>query len=112
MKRRHRPLLAFLALGAVALLAPLLAGAEGGLGEPIATAVGTFGGIAYVQYDGLFEGLTSTGAYRVPYRITAPENPADGNRTVLVEPPHGAAGLGALEVYLRRDFLFSRGFIH
>src|SRR5262245_37116243 len=114
MKGRHRPFLAFLALGAVALLAPLLAAAEGGLGEPVATPVGTFGGIAYVQYDGLFEGQTSTGAYRVPYRITAPENPADGNRTVLVElvePPHGAAGLGALEVYLRRDFLFSRGFI-
>jgi hypothetical protein len=74
--------------------------------------VGPFGGIAYVQYDGIFEGQTSTGAYRVPYRITAPADPADGNRTVVVEPPHGAAGLGALNIYLRRDFLFSLGFVH
>jgi hypothetical protein len=48
----------------------------------------------------------------VPYRISAPENLSVANRTVVVEPPHGAAGLGALSVYLRRDFLFSRGFVH
>src|SRR5262245_48361235 len=112
MKGRHRPLLASLALAVVGLLTPPPAAAEGALGQPVATPVGTFGGIAYVQYDGLFEGQTSTGAYRVPYRITAPADPADGNLTVLVEPPHGAAGLGALNVYLRRDFLFSRGFMH
>ena len=105
--------LSSLALAAAALLAPSLAAADGALGQPTTrTSVGTFGGIAYVQYDGIFEGQTSTGAYRVPYRISAPENVSVANRTVVVEPPHGAAGLGALNVYLRRDFLFSRGFVH
>lgn len=57
------------------LLAPagrgytVYAAAEDQLGQPIATPVGTFGGIAYVKYDGIFEGQTSTGTYRVPYRI-------------------------------------------
>jgi hypothetical protein len=48
----------------------------------------------------------------VPYRITAPTHPARGNRTVLVEPPHFVVGLGTLEQYLGRAFLFSRGFAH
>jgi len=97
---------------AAALLAPSSASAGGQLDLPLATPVGTFGGIAYVQYDGTFEGQTSTGAYRVPYRITAPADLADGNRTVLVEPPHGVIALGALTFHLREDFLFSRGFVH
>jgi hypothetical protein len=113
MKLSIGAVLPSLALAAAALLAPSLAAADGALGQPTTrTSVGTFGGIAYVQYDGIFEGQTSTGAYRVPYRISAPENLSVANRTVVVEPPHGAAGLGALNVYLRRDFLFSRGFVH
>jgi hypothetical protein len=104
--------LASLALAAVALFASSPAAADGVLGYPLATPAGTFGGIAYVQYDGTFQGQTSTGAYRVPYRITAPANLRLANRTVVVEPPHGAIALGALNVYLRRDFLFSRGFVH
>ena len=112
MKLYIGAVLSSLALAAAALLAPSLAAADGALGQPTTTPVGAFGGIAYVQYDGIFEGQTSTGAYRVPYRISAPENVSVANRTVVVEPPHGAAGLGALSVYLRRDFLFSRGFVH
>jgi hypothetical protein len=104
--------LASLALAVVALLSPPPAAAEGRLGEPRVTSVGTVGGIAYTQYDGIFEGRTSTGAYRVPYRITAPTNPARGNRTVLVEPPHFVVGLGTLDLYLGRALLFSRGFAH
>jgi hypothetical protein len=96
----------------VALLAPSPVAADGVLGLPIATQIGTFGGMAYVQYDGLFEGKTSTGVYRVPYRITAPADPSLGNQTVLIEPSHFAIGLGTLNVYLRRDFLFPRGFAH
>ena len=82
------------------------------LGQPISTPIGTFGGISYVQYDGIFEGKTSSGAYRVPYRITAPADPSSGNHTILVEPPHYAIGLGVLEINLGQDFLFSRGFAH
>jgi hypothetical protein len=45
------------------------------------TQVGTFEGVPYVQYDGISQGETSTGAFRVPYRITAPA-PAPADRTL------------------------------
>src|SRR5215470_6956557 len=112
MNGRSGIVLASLALAVVALLAPSPVAAEGEFGLPTATQIETFGGIAYLQYDGIFEGETSTGAYRVPYRITAPAHPSHGNRTVLIEPSHFAIGLGTLNVYLRRDFLFPRGFAH
>lgn len=112
MKARICAVLASFALTVAALFPSPPALADGALEYPLATQVGTFGGIAYVQYNGLFSGHTSTGAYRVPYRITAPADTARGNRTVLVEPSHFAIGLGALNVYLRRDFLFPRGFMH
>lgn len=87
--------------------------ADDRLSPPTAvTPLGSFGGIPYVQYDGVFEGATSTGRFRVPYRISAPADPHRANATVLVEPPHFVTGLGALNVYLRRELLFSRGFVH
>ncbi len=79
---------------------------------PVATQSETFGGIAYVQYDGIFEGQTSTGEFRVPYRITVLEDLGFGNRTVIVEPSHYVAGLATLDSALGRDFLLSRGFAH
>ncbi|MGA5065250.1 alpha/beta hydrolase domain-containing protein [Streptomyces exfoliatus] len=87
-------------------------GAEDRLGDPAVTPLGSFGGIRYVQYDGVFEGETSTGRFRVPYRISAPADPDRTNGTAVVEPPHFVVGLGALNVYLRRDFLFRQGFVH
>ena len=96
-----------LALSGTALAAP-----EDRLLAPTATQIGVFAGVPYVQYDGIFEGMTSTGEFRVPYRITAPADPDLGNRTVLVEPPHFAAGLAVLGIYLGPDLLFSRGFAH
>ena len=77
-----------------------------------ATPAGSFDGVDYVQYDGVFAGHTSTGAFRVPYRITAPVDPDDGNGAVVVEPPHFATGLGTLEFQLGRRFLLGRGFTH
>ncbi len=61
----------------------------------------------------MFVGKTSTGNFRVPYRISAPANPSSviGN-TVLVEPPHFATGTYLREGYLGRPFLFGRGFLH
>jgi hypothetical protein len=113
MKGGIGALLASLALAAGVLLTPAIAAAAGGLGPPTSvTQLGTFGKIAYVQYDGIFEGQTSTGTYRVPYRITAPADPKRANRTVLVEPPHYFGGLLGLDVWLGRDFLLSRGFVH
>ncbi|GAA4932207.1 alpha/beta hydrolase domain-containing protein [Streptomyces coeruleoprunus] len=87
-------------------------GSKDRLGRPTVTRLGTFGGIRYLRYDGVFEGRTSTGRFRVPYRISAPADPHRGNGTVLVEPPHFAAGLGTLDSYLEPKLLFSRGFVH
>ena len=115
--------LLLVAVAAILVLGPLIGGS--GLGRASAETsddigpptpgpipVGTFGGIDYVQYDGVFEGETSTGAFRVPYRITAPANAAESNRTLVVEPSHFAIGLGALNRYLGSEFLLSRGFVH
>lgn len=102
----------FLALAAAAIVFPSTAWADGELAPPSATPVGSFGGIEYTQYDGIFEGESSTGAYRVPYRITAAADPSRANRTVLVEPPHNVVGLGVPDLYLGRDFLLARGFAH
>jgi hypothetical protein len=77
-----------------------------------AIPVGSFDGVDYVQYGGVFAGRTSTGAFRVPYRITAPVDLDDGNGAVVVEPPHFATGLGTLELQLGRKFLLGRGFTH
>jgi hypothetical protein len=101
-----------LAVPIVALSAALPAAADGQLGFPLAMDAGTFDGVAYVQYDGVFTGETSSGAYRVPYRITAPAQPHRGNRTVIVEPPHFATGPDALDFHFGRAFLFSRRFSH
>jgi hypothetical protein len=91
---------------------PASAQTEDRLLPPTTTPAGNFGGVSYVQYDGIFEGQTSTGAFRVPYRITAPADPEQGNRTVVVEPSHFAIGLGVLNIYLRPDLLFARRFAH
>jgi hypothetical protein len=77
-----------------------------------ATPAGSFDGVDFVQYDGVFAGHTSTGPFRVPYRITAPGDPEDGNGAVVVEPPHFATGLGTLAFQLGRKFLLGRRFIH
>ena len=96
----------------LALSGTALAATQDQLLSPTATPIGTFAGVPYVQYDGIFEGTTTTGAFRVPYRITAPADPELGNGTVLVEPPHFATGLSVLGIYLGADLLFSRGFAH
>src|SRR5215213_4670986 len=90
------------------------ASAAGKLQLPSKTSsLGTFDGVKYVQYDGLFAGKTSTGKYSVPYRISAPANLRSANSsTVLVEPPHFATGTFLRESYLGRAFLFNRGFVH
>jgi hypothetical protein len=77
-----------------------------------ATPAGSFDGVDYVQYNGVFAGHTSTGAFRVPYRITAPVDPDGGNGAVVMEPPHFATGLGTLAFQLGRKFLLGRRFTH
>src|SRR5829696_1914062 len=87
--------------------------AEGKLERPRAIAsLGTFAGVRYDQYDGFFTGRSSTGNYRVPYRLSAPADPALANRTVVVEPPHFATGTVLRDWWLGRPFLFERRFLH
>ena len=95
-------------------LFPSTASAAGKLQLPSKTSsLGTFDGVEYFQYEGLFVGKTSTGKYSVPYRISAPANPRSARRsTVLVEPPHFAQGTFLRESYLGRPFLFGEGFLH
>jgi hypothetical protein len=83
------------------------------LAETDPIPLGTFGGVEYLQYEGLFVGKTSTGRYSVPFRISAPANPRSARRsTVLVEPPHFSQGTFLRESYLGRPFLFNSGFVH
>lgn len=93
---------------------PSAASAAGKLQSVLKTfSLGTFGGVKYVQYDGLFAGKTSTGKYRVPFRISAPASPRRAkSSTVLVEPPHFGVGTYLREAWLGRPFLFGRGFVH
>jgi hypothetical protein len=114
-RRGALKLLSGAALGLLVLpVFPSTASAAGKLQPVLKTSsLGKFGGVKYVQYDGLFVGKTSTGSYRVPYRISAPANPGRANRgTVLVEPPHFALGTYLREGWLGRPFLFGRGFLH
>jgi hypothetical protein len=105
--------------GALGLLVlptfPSTASAAGRLQPPSKISLGTFDGVEYFQYDGLFVGKTSTGKYSVPYRISAPANLRSASRgTVLVEPPHFVQGTYLRENYLGRPFLFGEGrrFLH
>ena len=93
-------------------LPPLGAATADDIQRPTATPAGTVGGVRVVRYDGIFSGETSTGAFRVPYRITAPLDVRRTNGAVVVEPPHFAIGLGTLDVYLGRDLMLGRGFVH
>lgn len=79
---------------------------------PVETPAGSFDGVDFVQYDGVFVGNTATGAFRVPYRITAPADPVQANGAVVVEAPHFATGLGTLDFQMGRAFLLGRGFVH
>ena len=111
--RRPWLLPAVLACALVLLALPATASAEGKLQRPRETSsLGTFAGVAYTQYDGFFVGRSSTGNYRVPYRLSAPADPGSASRPVLVEPPHFALGTLLRDDWLGRRFLFERGFLH
>jgi hypothetical protein len=114
-RRGALKLLGGTALGLLVLpVFPSTASAAGKLQPVLKTSsLGKFGGVKYVQYDGLFAGKTSTGNYSVPYRISTPANPRRANRsTVLVEPPHFALSTYLREGWLGRPFLFGRRFLH
>lgn len=74
--------------------------------------VGSFNGITFVRHKGKFRGKTISGDFAVPYEITTPENTAQGNRTIIFEPPHFSSGPIARDIYLGPGFLWNRGFSH
>lgn len=102
-------------VGAVCVAAGLLAPAAaaghgasltGGASHPF----GAFDGVPYVRHTGIFEGETSLGAFRMPYEIVAPEDPALGDGTLLFEPPHFAFAPLGRDLVLTRGFLFGQGY--
>ena len=114
-RRGALKLLGGAAVGLLVLpVVPSTASAAGKLQPPLKPSpLGTFEGVKYFQYEGLFVGKTSTGNFSVPYRISAPANRRSANRgAVLVEPPHFALGTFLREGWLGRPFLFGRRFLH
>lgn len=86
---------------------------DGAVQSPVISEnIGTFNGVAYVRHQGQFVGVTQGGRFVVPYEVTVPFNPAEGNGIVIFEPPHIDAGPAAREVYLGPRFVFSSGFSH
>lgn len=79
---------------------------------PSSESIGTFNGVAYMRYKGKFTGKTVCGDFAVPYEITTPKNPQEGDRIFVVEPPHFASGLIARDGALSAQFLFGNGFSH
>ncbi|WP_394793416.1 alpha/beta hydrolase domain-containing protein [Armatimonas sp.] len=78
---------------------------------------GTFNGVAYQQYEAMFEGVTSNGRpYRVPCQIVTPQNPQAGRRLLLFDwlvPSTITTAVGQEQAdaryVLTDNFLFGRG---
>src|SRR5215471_9746288 len=78
---------------------------------------GTFGGVKYVRYEALFQGVASSGnGYRVPCQIIAPALPENGsglllfdwlNRTTIFAPIGREMPIGRFA--LNDEFLFGMG---
>ena len=96
---RRRALRAVLAVTATAIVFPSTASADGELAHPSATPRELRGN----RIHPVRRHLRGRDVHRrLPgaVRITAPADHQQGNRTVLVEPPHFAVGLGALDFAL------------
>jgi hypothetical protein len=76
--------------------------------------IGIYKNIAYVRHQGEFVWKTEEPgrAFAVPYEITTPENPAEGNRTFVFEPPHFTSGTVSRDAFLGTQLLFPLGFSH
>lgn len=77
--------------------------------EATSTPFGTFNGVEYLRYTGRFQGVTSLGAYDVPFEIVAPADLSEGNGSVLFEPPHWFFPPVGRDFYIGRDLIFGRG---
>ncbi|HKV35374.1 MAG TPA: alpha/beta hydrolase domain-containing protein [Pyrinomonadaceae bacterium] len=75
-------------------------------------SIGTFNKIAYVRHRGRFIGQTESGPFDVPYEITLPSNPEEGNQICVFEPPHFSGGPVGPDFFFGSEFLFANGFGH
>jgi hypothetical protein len=86
----------------------------------VTTPLGTFGGIAYSNYEAMFQGTASQNhPYRVPCQIVAPTQPAQSSRLLLFDWLNTAViataigrdfGLG--RYVMTDDFLFGQGLVY
>jgi hypothetical protein len=89
-------------------------------GTLVATPLGTFGGIAYTNYEAMFQGTASQNhPYRVPCQIVAPTQPGQAGRLLLFDWLNSSLiataigrdfGLGRYS--MTDDFLFSQGLVY
>jgi hypothetical protein len=87
--------------------------ADGKLDLPRTVAsLGTYGGVAYAEYSGFFSGRTSTGDYRVPYRIHAPADPSLSNQTIMIDVPHIVGGSMIPDAFVTRPTFYGNHFMH
>jgi len=83
----------------------------------VAAPLGTFGGVPYVRYEAMFDGVTSNNrAFRVPCQMIAPLQPAQGSGLLLFDwlvPSTIPTAVGQEQAdarYTMTDaFLFGRG---
>jgi hypothetical protein len=86
--------------------------ADGKLDLPRTVAsLGTYEGVAYNEYSGFFSGRTSTGDYRVPYRIRAPADPRLSNQTILIDVPHIVGGAMISDAFVTRPAVYGNHFM-
>lgn len=85
---------------------PAQQSAEVSFVESTSGPFGTFNGVTYIRHTGMLEGETSLGAFRVPYEIIAPEDTAQSNGAVLVEPPHFLFGPLGRDYSLGSELIF------
>src|SRR5262249_48685343 len=108
----------FLACAAAVAISTPPARADGRIDPDTVIAIphGTFGGVKYVRYEAMFEGVASGHhPYRVPCQIIAPLEPEDNRGLVLFDWINTTGvSLGGSEIPLARymitdDFLFGVG---
>jgi hypothetical protein len=99
-----------LAIGGVSLVWTSLPASAATFVDTNSEPFGTFGEVEYIRYTGRFEGTTALGDYRMAFEIVAPADPALGNGTVLIEPPHFFFGPLGRDLVLGQAFLFGHGF--
>lgn len=83
--------------------------AAGEFSETASEPFGTFNGVEFTRHTGSFSGMTSLGAFNVPFEIVAPADPSQGSGVVLMEPPHWLFPPLGRDFWIGRSLIFGRG---